>query len=85
MTPVVLVLTLLSRATRNRIDIGLAILLVVLFELQLALADIARANLARYPNVEVLTTTFEELLDGPGSYRTVVSATGATIENAAQY
>lgn len=40
-----------------------------------SLAGIARANLARHPNVEVLTTTFEELLDEPGSYRTVVSAT----------
>ncbi|MGN6166831.1 MAG: class I SAM-dependent methyltransferase [Solirubrobacteraceae bacterium] len=40
-----------------------------------SLADIARANLTGYANVEVLTTTFEELRDEPGSYRTVVSAT----------
>ena len=40
-----------------------------------SLAEIARANLARYPNVEVLTTTFEDLQDEPGGYRTVVSAT----------
>lgn len=47
-TPVVLVLTLLSRATRNRIDIALAILLVVLFELQLALADLDHPNVGAF-------------------------------------
>jgi SAM-dependent methyltransferase len=40
-----------------------------------SLAEIARANLAAYPNVEVVTSTFEDLPDEPGSYDTVVSAT----------
>jgi hypothetical protein len=39
-TPVILVLTLLHRRMRSRIDVTLAILLVVLFEVQLALADL---------------------------------------------
>ncbi len=40
-----------------------------------ALADIARANLACFPNVEITTTTFEDLDVSPRSYDAVVSAT----------
>lgn len=40
-----------------------------------ALADIARANLAHFPNVDVTTTTFEELDVTPKGYDVVVSAT----------
>ncbi|MGO9853875.1 MAG: class I SAM-dependent methyltransferase [Acidimicrobiales bacterium] len=40
-----------------------------------ALADIARANLAGFPNVDIATTTFEELEVSPRSYDVVVSAT----------
>ena len=53
-TPVVLVLTLLTRATRNRVDIGLAILLVALFELQLALADLDHPNVGAFHPVNGL-------------------------------
>src|SRR5215210_17485 len=37
---IILVLGLLNRRTRNRVDIAHSILLVVLFEVQLALADL---------------------------------------------
>ena len=47
-------LTLLSRATRNRVDIGLAILLVALFELQLALADLDHPNVGAFHPVNGL-------------------------------
>lgn len=39
-TPVILLLTLVSRATRNRTDIIHSVLLIVLFEVQFALADL---------------------------------------------
>jgi glycopeptide antibiotics resistance protein len=38
--PVILLLTLASRVTRNRVDIIHSILLIVLFEVQFALADL---------------------------------------------
>ncbi len=38
--PVILVLTLVNRATRNRVDIIHSVLLIVLFEIQFALADL---------------------------------------------
>ena len=40
-----------------------------------ALAARARRALARYPNAEVVITTFEDALEEPGSYDAVVSAT----------
>ncbi len=61
-----------GQLTRELATTGAAICCV---EPGASLADIARANLAEYPNVEVIATTFEELRDEPGSYRTVVSAT----------
>jgi uncharacterized protein DUF6220 len=53
-TPVVLLLTLASRATRNRVDIGLALLLLVLFELQLALATFKHPNAGAFHPVNAL-------------------------------
>src|SRR5436190_23705522 len=46
--PVVLVLTLLHRRTRNRVDIIHAILLLVLFEVQFALADLEHPNVGAF-------------------------------------
>lgn len=40
-----------------------------------ALSELARANLAVHPRVEVLTTAFEGFEDEPGGYDLVVSAT----------
>jgi hypothetical protein len=39
-TPVILVLTLVNPTTRNRVDVIHSILLIVLFEVQFALADL---------------------------------------------
>ena len=47
-TPVILVLTLLHRRMRTRIDVTLAILLVVLFEVQLALADLEHPGIGAF-------------------------------------
>src|SRR3954471_17651089 len=40
LTPIILILTLVSGVTRNRVDVIHAVLLVVLFEVQFALADL---------------------------------------------
>jgi hypothetical protein len=47
-TPVILVLTLLHRRTRNRIDVVLSILLIVLFEVQLTLADLKHPSVGAF-------------------------------------
>ena len=47
-TPVILVLTLLHRRTRNRTDVTLSILLIVLFEVQLALADLEHPSVGAF-------------------------------------
>ena len=53
-TPVILVLSLLHRRTRNRIDIAHAILLIVLFEVQLALADLQHPTVGAFHPVNGL-------------------------------
>ena len=53
-TPVVLLLTLASRATRNRVDIGLSVLLIVLYEVQLALADLDHPDVGAFHPVNAL-------------------------------
>ena len=52
--PAVLVLTLLHRRTRNRIDFTHAILLVVLFEVQIALADLEHPQVGAFHPVNGL-------------------------------
>src|SRR5689334_19110792 len=44
LTPIILILTLVSRVTRNRVDVILAVALLVLFEVQFALADLDHPN-----------------------------------------
>jgi len=61
-----------GQLTRHLAPSGAAILCV---EPGSSLAKIARANLASTPNVDITTTTFEELEVGPRSYDVVVSAT----------
>jgi hypothetical protein len=53
-TPVILVLTLASGATRNRVDIVHSILLIVLFEVQLALADLQHPAAGAFHPVNAL-------------------------------
>jgi hypothetical protein len=53
-TPVILVLTLLDRRTRNRVDVTHAILLIVLFEVQFALADLKHPSLGAFHPVNAL-------------------------------
>ena len=53
-TPVILILTLLHRHTRNRVDVTLAILLIVLFEVQLALADLEHPSVGTFHPVNGL-------------------------------
>ena len=40
LTPIILILTLVNRVTRNRVDVIHSILLIVLYEVQLALGDL---------------------------------------------
>src|SRR5437016_11624622 len=47
-TPLILLLTLLHRRTRNRVDVALAIALIVLFEVQLALADLEHPSVGAF-------------------------------------
>ena len=54
LTPVVLLLTLLNRATRNRVDIIHAVLLIVLFEVQFALADLEHPSVGAFHPVNAL-------------------------------
>jgi hypothetical protein len=53
-TAVILVLTLASRATRNRVDVIHSVLLVVLFEVQLALADLQHPAVGAFHPVNAL-------------------------------
>ena len=53
-TPVILVLTLVSKATRNRVDVIHSVLLVVLFEVQFALADLDHPNVGAFHPVNAL-------------------------------
>ena len=53
-TPLILLLTLLHRRTRNRVDVVLAIALIVLFEVQLALADLQHPTIGAFHPVNGL-------------------------------
>ena len=53
-TPLILLLTLLHRRTRNRVDVVLAIALIVLFEVQLALADLKHPSVGAFHPVNGL-------------------------------
>ena len=53
-TPVILVLTLANRATRNRVDIIHSVLLIVLFEVQFALADLKHPDVGAFHPVNAL-------------------------------
>jgi hypothetical protein len=53
-TPVILVLTLVNRVTRNRTDVIHAILLIVLFEVQFALADLKHPGVGAFHPVNAL-------------------------------
>jgi hypothetical protein len=53
-TPVILVITLVNRTTRNRVDIIHAVLLIVLFEVQFALADLKHPDLGAFHPVNAL-------------------------------
>jgi hypothetical protein len=53
-TPVILVLTLVNRVTRNRLDVILSILLIVLFEVQFALADLKHPSVGAFHPVNAL-------------------------------
>jgi hypothetical protein len=54
LTPIVLLLTLLSATTRNRVDIGLSVLLLVLYEVQMALADFDHPEAGAFHPVNAL-------------------------------
>lgn len=51
---VILILTLVSRAMRNRVDVILAVLLVVLFEVQFALGDLKHPDAGAFHPVNAL-------------------------------
>ena len=53
-TPAILLLTLINRTTRNRVDIVLSILLVALYEVQLALADLDHPSVGAFHPVNGL-------------------------------
>lgn len=54
LTPLILVLTLVNPVTRNRTDVILSILLVVLYELQLGLADLKHPDAGAFHPVNAL-------------------------------
>src|SRR4051794_29184296 len=54
LTPIILVLTLVSRVTRNRVDVIHAVLLVVLFEVQFALGDLEHPSAGAFHPVNAL-------------------------------
>jgi hypothetical protein len=54
LTPIILILTLISARTRNRIDVGHAVLLLVLFEVQFALADLKHPSVGAFHPVNAL-------------------------------
>jgi hypothetical protein len=51
---VILLLTLVHRATRNRVDVIHSVMLLVLFEVQLALADLKHPNVGAFHVVNAL-------------------------------
>ena len=53
-TPVILVLTLVNRTMRNRVDVIHSILLIVLFEVQFALADLKHPDVGAFHPVNAL-------------------------------
>lgn len=61
-----------GQATRALAGIGCA---VRALELGAQLARLAAENLASFPDVEIVTTAFEDAVESPGSYDAVVSAT----------
>jgi hypothetical protein len=54
LTPIILLLTLLSATTRNRVDVIHAVLLLVLFEVQFALADLDHPSVGAFHPVNAL-------------------------------
>jgi hypothetical protein len=54
LTPIILILTLVSAATRTRVDIIHSVLLIVLYEVQLALADFDHPNAGAFHPVNAL-------------------------------
>jgi hypothetical protein len=54
LTPVILVLTLVNRVTRNRVDVIHSVLLILLYEVQLALADLDHPNVGAFHPVNAL-------------------------------
>jgi hypothetical protein len=54
LTPIILILTLVNRVTRNRVDVIHALLLVVLFEVQFALGDLEHPSAGAFHPVNAL-------------------------------
>jgi hypothetical protein len=54
LTPIILILTLVSAETRNRTDVILSVLLLVLFEVQFALADLDHPSVGAFHPVNAL-------------------------------
>jgi hypothetical protein len=54
LTPIILIVTLVDRTTRNRVDVIHAVLLVVLFEVQFALADLKHPSVGAFHPVNAL-------------------------------
>jgi hypothetical protein len=54
LTPIILLVTLVDRTTRNRTDVIHAVLLVVLFEVQFALADLKHPSVGAFHPVNAL-------------------------------
>src|SRR4051812_7301077 len=53
-TLLIIILTLIARTTRNRVDIVLSVLLLVLFEVQFALADFDHPDVGAFHPVNAL-------------------------------
>ena len=53
-TPVILLLTLVNRTTRNRVDVIHSISLIILFEVQFALADLKHPSAGAFHPVNAL-------------------------------
>ena len=54
LTPIILIVTLISPVTRNRTDVIHAVLLLVLFEVQFALADLDHPDVGAFHPVNAL-------------------------------
>src|SRR4051794_7400283 len=64
LTPVILILTLVSPVTRNRVDVIHSVLLVLLYEVQLALADLDHPDVGAFHPVNgvlILAVTYSLL------------------------